>query len=123
MTTTLASAIVLADSASAAGPTTVSQTFGYTNSTSTFTVPAGITQLTLTVQGAEGGRGGNDSAGRPPTGGYQGVVTGTISVTPGQVLTMAVGSGGADGASGAGSSTPANWTNGAAVGGSNPLGY
>jgi predicted RNA-binding protein with TRAM domain len=120
---TLASAVVVASGASAAGPTPVSQTFNYTGSTATFTVPAGITQLTLTVQGAEGGRGGNDSSGRPPTGGYQGVVTGTIAVTPGQVLTMAVGSGGDDGASGAGSSNPPNWNDGAAAGGRNPLGY
>jgi titin len=109
--------------AAASGPTTVTQTFAYTGSPATFTVPAGITSLNLTVVGAEGGLGGRDSAGFPPPGGYQGVVSGAISVTPGQVLTVGVGSGGANGAAGAGSATQANWFVGAALGGSNPLGY
>ena len=115
-------AVVGAAKATAAGPSVVSQTFNYTGSTSTFTVPAGITSLTVTVQGAEGGRGGPDSAGLPPAGGYQGVVTGTITVTPG--------SGPDDGCrlrrrqrpGRRGRSSPP-YTTGAAVGGSNPLGY
>ncbi len=77
----------------------------------------------MTVVGGQGGLGGRDSAGFPPAGGYQGVVSGTITVTPGQVLTVAVGSGGANGANGAGSSSPASYYVGAAAGGSNPLGY
>ena len=119
----LAGAVVGPLSAAASGPTTVTSAFSYTGSTATFTVPAGITSLNVTVVGAEGGRGGPDSAGYPPTGGYQGVVSGAISVTPGQVLTVAVGHGGTSGSGGAGSSTPANWYNGAAAGGTNPLGY
>ena len=109
--------------AAAAGPQTVSQTFSYTGSAATFTVPSGISQLTLTAVGAEGGRGGPDASGLPPAGGYQGVVSGTISVTPGQVLTIGVGQVGASGPGGAGSSNPAQYTVGAPVGGSNPLGY
>ena len=119
----LAGVVVGPLSAAASGPTTVTSTFSYTGSTTTFTVPAGITSLNVTVVGAEGGRGGPDSAGYPPTGGYQGVVSGAISVTPGQILTVAVGHGGTSGGGGAGSSTPANWYNGAAAGGTNPLGY
>lgn len=103
------------------GPSIVTETFGYTGTTATFTVPEGITQLTLSMKGAEGGQGGGDSAGWPPPGGYQGVVSGTILVTPGQVLTIAVGQGGANGTSGAGSNDPGTYTAGAAVGGSNPL--
>jgi hypothetical protein len=85
--------------AAIAGPSVVSQTFGYTGSTGTFTVPAGITALTVTITGGEGGNGGADATPAPPTGGYRGVVTGTVAVTPGQVLTIGVGSGGATGAS------------------------
>jgi hypothetical protein len=105
------------------GPSIVTQTYGYTGETTTFTVPDGITQLTLTLAGGEGGRGGTDSSGPSPEGGYQGVVTGTISVTPGQVLTIAVGQGGATGdGSTAGSNNPDFYTWGAAAGGQNPLG-
>jgi hypothetical protein len=105
------------------GPSIVTQTYGYTGETTTFTVPDGITQLTLTLAGGEGGRGGTDSAGPSPEGGYQGVVTGTISVTPGQVLTIAVGQGGATGdGSTAGIDDPDFYTWGAAAGGQNPLG-
>ena len=62
-------------------PSVVTQTYGYTGETTTFTVPDGITQLTLALAGGEGGRGGTDSSGPSPEGGCQGVVTGTISVT------------------------------------------
>jgi hypothetical protein len=102
--------------------TTATATFGYTGSTTTFTVPAGVSQLTLSMLGAEGGRGGADAAGPSPAGGYQGVVSGTMAVTPGQVLTIAVGQGGATGASNTHGSDTSNYTSGAAVGGTNPLG-
>lgn len=78
---------------------TISRTFGYTGSTQTFTVPDGVTSIEVTLQGGQGGRGGGDSQGSPTPGGYQGVVTGTVTVTPGQELTVAVGSGGGTGAS------------------------
>ncbi|MGO8826497.1 MAG: fibronectin type III domain-containing protein [Acidimicrobiales bacterium] len=79
--------------AGASSPTTITQTFGFTNSVQTFTVPAGVTSLTLTATGGQGGWGGADASGNPPDGGYQGQVTGTIPVTPGDYLTIAVGSG------------------------------
>ncbi|MEO5744867.1 MAG: fibronectin type III domain-containing protein, partial [Terracoccus sp.] len=103
------------------GPTTVSQTFDYTGATDTFTVPDGITQITVTMTGGQGGRGGTDSAGPSPEGGYQGLVTGTMTVTPGQVLTIATGSGGEGGTGGAGYNSPTYFEVGAAVGGSNPV--
>jgi uncharacterized repeat protein (TIGR02543 family) len=104
--------------------TTETQTFNYSPNVQTFTVPAGVTQLTLSANGGEGGRGGRDSSGRPPLGGYQGVVSGTISVTPGEVLTIGVGHGGHD------SPIAETCTEGLnslfdpedAIGGSNPLG-
>ncbi|HZV25778.1 MAG TPA: fibronectin type III domain-containing protein, partial [Acidothermaceae bacterium] len=118
-----AAGVVALPVAASAAPSTVTANYGYTGSTSTFTVPAGITAITVTLAGGEGGQGGADAAGPSPAGGYQGVVTGTMTVTPGQVLMIGVGQGGATGTSHAtGSSDPAQYTNGAAVGGANPLG-
>ncbi|MDQ1537861.1 MAG: hypothetical protein QOE58_2254, partial [Actinomycetota bacterium] len=114
--------IVVPQAAFAVGPTTVDQTFGYTGSTSTFTVPSGVTQLSVTMTGGKGGRGGTDSAGPSEAGGYQGLVAGTMAVTPGQILTVAVGSGGATGAGSThGQNSPTNYEAGAAAGGSNPV--
>ena len=99
-------------------------TYNYSPDVQVFTVPAGVTQLTLNALGGEGGRGGRDAAGRPPLGGYQGEVSGTIDVTPGEVLSIAVGHGGHD------SSLAEDCVGGVnslfdpndAIGGSNPLG-
>lgn len=97
-----------------AADATISQTFSYTGATTTFTVPSGVTSLGVTLKGGQGGRGGHDSQGTPETGGFAGLVQGTMSVAPGDVLTIAVGGGGGTGVSGAG--------NGAGgTGGLNPL--
>jgi hypothetical protein len=114
--------IAVPQAALAAGPSTVVQTYSYTGSTAGFTVPSGISQITVAMTGGEGGRGGTDSAGPSPAGGYQGLVTGTMTVTAGQVLTIAVGAGGATGAGGtAGQNSSTNYASGAAVGGANPM--
>jgi hypothetical protein len=105
--------------------TTVTDTYSYTGSTETLTVPANVYQLNVTVTGAEGGQGGRDSAGTAPPGGYQGVVTGTINVTPGEVLTIGVGQGGADSPDWNTCTGGANQATGDpndAVGGTNPIG-
>ncbi len=105
--------------------TTVTNTYGYTGATETFTVPATVTSITLSATGAEGGRGGYDAAGTAPAGGYQGVVSGTFAVTSGQVLTIAVGKGGANSPDWASCTAGSNYPTGDpndAVGGSNPLG-
>ncbi|MEA3184322.1 MAG: hypothetical protein QOJ74_799, partial [Ilumatobacteraceae bacterium] len=81
----------------------VTTTYSYTGSTQTFTVPAGVTSMTVTIKGGQGGVGGGDSQGVPTPGGYQGVVTGVIAVNPGDVFTVAVGSGGGTGVSSQGS--------------------
>lgn len=107
--------LVAVPQAVVAGPTAVTQTFSYTGSSAKFTVPAGISALTITVTGGQGGNGGSDATPAPPAGGYRGVVTGTIAVTPNQELTIGVGSGGATGASRVSASTPR------ALGGANPL--
>jgi outer membrane protein OmpA-like peptidoglycan-associated protein len=105
--------------------TTVTDTYGYTGSTETLTVPANVTQLTLSVTGAEGAQGGRDSAGTAPPGGYQGVVSGTLAVTPGEVLTIGVGKGGTNSPDWNACTPGANQATGDpndAVGGTNPLG-
>jgi titin len=80
--------------AGATTPTTATDTFGFDNDTlQNFTVPADVTSLTITATGGQGGWGGADASGNPPAGGYQGQVSGTISVTPGDYLTLGVGAG------------------------------
>ncbi len=102
-------------------------TYDYTNTVETFTIPANVTEITVTVTGAEGGTGGSDYGVRPAKQGYRGVVTGTMSVTPGHVISVAVGERGSDPQSGyegcqAGSSSSTPTAGRAAVGGNNPLG-
>ena len=70
--------------------------------------------MTVTLKGGQGGLGGRDSQGWPIPGGYQGVVTGTIGVTPGDEITVAVGGAGGEGASSLGSAS-------GGVAGDNPL--
>lgn len=90
------------------GPST--QTFNYTGAVQTFTVPSGVTSLTVDVIGAKGG------TGYPATsvGGNGGRVQGTLTVTPGQVLQIYVGGAGANGSANAAGS---GGYNGGAAGG------
>ncbi|GGD83830.1 hypothetical protein GCM10011514_54780 [Emticicia aquatilis] len=68
------------------GSTLVNQTFLYTGAVQTFTVPAGVTSINITAKGAKGA-----DASIGGTGGLGGTATGTLSVTPGQVLNIYVG--------------------------------
>ena len=61
------------------------QTFSFTGVQQTFTVPAQITQLALVVYGAQGG------SGTDGPGGLGGSATGTLTVTPGDVIYVFVG--------------------------------
>ncbi len=63
-----------------------SQTFNYTGGLQTFTVPVGVTAVTLDARGAQGE---NQFPGG--AGGLGGRVTGTLAVTPGQTLYIYVG--------------------------------
>ncbi len=80
----IASFVVTAPSVQAAASTS----FGYTGGPQFFTVPAGVTSISVTAIGAGGGvwtyNGGTAA-------GYAGEVQGTLSVTPGEVLTIDVG--------------------------------
>ena len=93
---------------------TYTTTFATPNTSNTFTVPAGVTELTVEIVGGAGGTGGDDGAGdQVAAGQYVGRVTGTITVSPGQALGVYVGAGGGAGASGTGT--------GGGAGGLNPL--
>ncbi|MCB0402094.1 MAG: HYR domain-containing protein, partial [Flavobacteriales bacterium] len=63
-----------------------STTFNFTGGMQTFTVPAGVTSVTIQAYGAQGG----SNAGGV-TGGLGGYATGTLAVTPGDVLNVYVG--------------------------------
>ena len=64
-------------------------TFNYTGAAQTYTVPIGVTSIRIEARGAGGGSG----SGGP--GGLGACMAGTFTVTPGQVLTVVVGQGGA----------------------------
>lgn len=68
--------------------------YNYTGANQTYTVPTGITSINVKAWGAGGG--GVDFLYYPLQGGGGGggYATGTIAVTPGQVLTLVVGQGG-----------------------------
>lgn len=70
-------------------PPTVNSTFSYTGADQSFLVPTGVTALVVKMWGAGGG--GNGSG----KGGGGAYVEGTLTVTPGETLTIIVGSGGA----------------------------
>jgi hypothetical protein len=84
------------------------------NSATTWTVPSGVTSITITILGAAGGTGGCDGrACGGNAGGFVGQVSGTLSVSAGSNLTINVGSGGSNGSTGT--------ANGGGNGGLNPL--
>ncbi|WP_348823678.1 beta strand repeat-containing protein [Flavobacterium aestuarii] len=75
------------------------QTFNYTGATQNFTVPAGVTTLTVECWGgggAGGGTNGTNSENRTGGGGGGGGYTKNtaVSVTPGQIVAITVGAGG-----------------------------
>ena len=77
-----------------------SATFTYTGAVQNWTVPTGVTQIDIAVWGAEGGGSalsGNGSSGQGGKGGYS---SGTLNVTPGEVLSIYVGGHGASSTSG-----------------------
>jgi Bacterial Ig domain/Glycine rich protein len=72
--------------ATAAGATTL---FSYTGGEQTYTVPVGVTSVSIVaIGGPGGGTGGNSAGGRAAD------VSGVVDVTPGEVLYVEVGGGG-----------------------------
>jgi hypothetical protein len=68
--------------------------FDVPGSVDTWTVPAGVTSVVLTLDGASGGRGGGTNGGAAGVGAS---VSGTLAVTAGDVLDVHVGEAGTDG--------------------------
>jgi len=73
-----------------------STVYNYTGADQTYTVPAGVTSISVYLWGAGGGTGNWSSQGTIYfiSGGAGAMVQGTLAVTPGQVLTIGVGQGG-----------------------------
>ena len=107
----LISAAALALAAAVAAPTqAATQTYSYTGAEQTFTVPAGVTSLSVFAVGGSGGAGGNSGG----AGGAAGAVSANLTVAPGQVLYVEVGGSGQAG--GAGSAGGANGGGGGGAG-------
>lgn len=87
----------------------------YTSGTHTFTIPPGVFSLDISATGGGGGGGGTDSQ-SGAVGRSGAVLSGTLSVSPGQVLTLHVGMGGGGGVNDQGSAP-------GGAGGSNGIGY
>lgn len=68
-----------------------------TQGTSTYTVPAGVTNVTVKAWGGGGGGGGGSTYGSGGDGGGGGFTQTTLSVTPGETLNINVGGGGGAG--------------------------
>jgi hypothetical protein len=73
-----------------------------TQGADTYTVPSGVTSLTVKVWGGGGGGGGGAATAAGAAGGGAGYTTGVISVSTGQVLNVYVGGGGTGGSYSAG---------------------
>ena len=85
-------------------------TFNYTGDWQYFTVPVGVHDLQITASGGAGGDGQGTNGGG--TGGSGGQVSGTVSVNPGQVLTLWVGGGGTVSGSGGLGDPVQSWSGG-----------
>ena len=88
-------------------------TFSYTGAQQSWTVPSGVTSITVDAYGA----GGGDSSGN--SGGNGARVQTTLTVTPGDILYIYVGETGWDAAHG---STPSTSFNGGGKGGQSNIG-
>jgi PKD repeat protein len=78
-----------------------SSTFSFTGGVQTWTVPQGVTSISVDIRGARGGQGYNTISGYSE-GGMGGRVQAVIPVTPGEVLNIYVGGQGTNGTSGTG---------------------
>ncbi len=91
---TVAAAGAVAVAASAASPAPVctagvcTDTFGYSGAAATYTVPIGVSRVTVAAYGAAGGGGAENS---PGPGGLGGEVSGTLNTSPGSLFTLTVG--------------------------------
>lgn len=77
-------------------------TFAYNGSMQTFTVPAGVTSITVEAWGAEGGTSTGQSGPYTYPGGKGAYIKGSFAVTQGQVISLLVAGSGTEGTCGAG---------------------
>ncbi len=96
--------------------------FSYTGAMQTWTVPACITQVTVTLKGASGGNSATSGSPLCNLGGLGGTVTGVLPVAPGSVLNIFVGGMGATPVSPFGAQAAGGW-NGGGLGGFNGSAY
>ena len=68
--------------------------FVHTGALQIYTVPAGVTTLTVTAAGAQGGRAGQGESADTDEPGKGGLIVGVVSVTPGSTLHVFVGGSG-----------------------------
>ena len=72
-------------------PKTLPATFSYTGTVQPFVVPVGVTSIGFTVVGASGGYDNGPYGSGMSNGGYGGIATGQLMVTPGSTLYIVVG--------------------------------
>ncbi len=95
----LAAGVGLPSAGGATSSATTTKTFTFTGGEQAFSVPDGVTSLDVVAIGGKGGVGATPGSSNPP-GGFGAVATGTLAVTPGQILFVEVGgNGGSLGAS------------------------
>ncbi len=102
-----------------------SMTFSYTGAPETWVVPTGVTEVTVTALGAEGGNNIITNIPNLQQPGKGGQVSGTLAVTPGETLYIYVGGEGGDynngggqgGFNGGGSGVAPGWGPGGGAGG------
>lgn len=87
---TITNVITKSSIPSISGSFASSTSFAETGATTTWTVPSGVTSIIINAKGA----GGGTYEQGPTSGGTGASVTGTLSVTPGEVLCIAVGGAG-----------------------------
>ncbi len=80
--------------APASAATPVTTTFAWSGALQTYTVPAGVTRLSVELAGGNGGNGEGAADTDGGDAGVGGVVSGSLSVSPGDVVSIAVGAGG-----------------------------
>ncbi|HLP54923.1 MAG TPA: T9SS type A sorting domain-containing protein [Fluviicola sp.] len=97
----------------ATAQTTIVDSINFSGGLATYTIPCGVTTVTIEAYGAQGGSGAVGASVPGGTGGLGGYASGTLTVTPGDVLNVLVGGQGA---------TPTGGFNGGANGGSTNAG-
>ena len=83
-------ALWLALSSASGATASDTKTFNFTGGEQLFTVPNGVTSLNVVAIGGKGGSSGGGTGGIGAAGGFGATATGTVAVTPGQVLFVEV---------------------------------